>query len=115
MSQPFRPPGEHDPPPAPALSGPEPYGPRPYATPPDHPRGVLVLVLGILSVATCGLLGPVAWGLGDAALRDIDADPSAYGNRGTVLAGKICGIIGTAILAIDILFVALLFVLSRDA
>ena len=130
MSQPFPPPGEHDfgrptdapPPPAapPDPHGrgpfsPPPWGPWPYAAPVEHPRGVLILVLGILSIAACALLGPVAWGMGAAALREIDARPGAYSNRSEVRAGEICGIVGTAIIALDVLFVALLFLLGRDA
>jgi len=79
------------PPPPPYSSGPS-YGGG-YAQP--HPRGTTVLVLGILSFFCFGIiLGPIAAILGKNALDEIDANPQAYTNRGQVLAGMICGIIG---------------------
>ncbi len=65
----------------------------------DHPQGTTVLVLGICSLVVCQVLGPVAWAMGNTALREIDAEPGRYGNRGTIQAGKTCGIIATVILA----------------
>src|SRR5262249_23744110 len=47
----------------------------------DH-RGALVLTLGILSLAVCGFLGPVAWIMGNndlAAMRAGRMDPSGEG------------------------------------
>lgn len=122
MSQPFPPPGEYDPSgpqdaspyaPGPSGSGPYgsgpsgsgPYGQWPSMGPREHPQGVTILVLGILSLAVCGLLGPVAWVMGSSALTEIDANPSAYTNRSSVQAGKICGIISTVILVVGILAV----------
>ncbi len=81
----------------------------------EHPRGTTVLVLGILSLMACGLLGPFAWKIGATAIDEMDAQPEVYwSNRGNVTAGRICGIIGTAFLAIGVLFfvLSLLFVFS---
>jgi hypothetical protein len=65
-------------------------------------------VLGILSLVLCSIFGPFAWGMGNTAIHEIDARPEAYVNRGTVQAGRICGIIGTCFLILTILlFVAL--------
>jgi uncharacterized membrane protein len=78
------------------------------------------LVLGILSLvlgwSTCigFVLGPIAWVKGNSALREIDAAPGYYTNRGAVQAGRICGMIATilmilavvAILAITVLAIA---------
>lgn len=82
------------------YQGQAPYGGMPV----DHPQGTTVLVLGILSLVICGLLGPVAWVMGSNALQEIDRNPLAYTNRGSVVAGKICGIIATVLLGIGILF-----------
>ncbi len=58
----------------------------------------MVLVLGILSISCFGIvLGPIAAIMGKNALDEIDANPQAYTNRGQVLAGMICGIIGFAL------------------
>jgi hypothetical protein len=91
------------PPPPPPATGPS-YGGA-YAQP--HPRGTTVLVLGIVSILCFGIiLGPIAAILGKNALDEIDANPQAYTNRGQVLAGMICGIIGFALNVISIIILA---------
>jgi hypothetical protein len=75
------------------------------APPPEHPRATTILVLGILSLVTCGILGIPAWIMGNTALREIDASRGALGGRGNVQAGRICGIIATVLLALSVLFV----------
>jgi hypothetical protein len=71
--------------------------------PQAHPQGTTILVLGILSLVICGLLGPVAWVMGNNALAEIDRNPSAYSNRGSVQAGRICGIVATVLLGVFVL------------
>jgi hypothetical protein len=92
---PFPPPGGYAPP---GGYGPPGYGGWPG--PIDHPQGTTILVLGICSLVICQLLGPVAWVMGNTALREIDAEPGRYAGRGTVQAGRICGIIATVLLAL---------------
>jgi uncharacterized protein YqgC (DUF456 family) len=66
-----------------------------------------VLVLGILSIPCFGIiLGPIAAIMGKNTLDEIDANPQAYTNRGQVLAGTICGIIGTLIAVASIILYA---------
>jgi hypothetical protein len=90
------------PPPPPPATGPSWGG---YAQP--HPRGTTVLVLGILSFFCFGIiLGPIAAIMGKNALDEIDANPQAYTNRGQVLAGMICGIIGFVLSVIWLIIVA---------
>ena len=74
----------------------------PYPPASDHPQAVLAFVLGIMSVAGLMVLGPVAWVVGRNVVRDIDAEPGVYRNRGVALAGMIMGIVGTAFLALAI-------------
>ena len=63
-----------------------------------------MLVLGILSLVACGILGPFAWNMGNKAIREIDADPGVvYRNRGNVTAGRLCGMIGCAVLVLQVL------------
>lgn len=114
MGPPTPPPGS-DPPPGPPP-GP-PFGQQPYQSPyggyaaREHPQGTTVLVLGILSLVlglSCGvgfLIGPFAWVMGNNAIADIDANPSAYTNRGTVQAGRVCGIVASAILILGVLLI----------
>ena len=89
--------------PPPPPPGPSPYD-SPYGGSQAHPQGTTILVLGILSILCCGILGPVAWVMGNNALAEIDRNPAAYTNRGNVNAGRICGIIGTILWAISVVF-----------
>lgn len=62
------------------------------------PRSGAVLTLGILSLAVCSIMGPIAWSMGSEELRRIDAGLTAPQGRGSAQAGRICGIIGTSFL-----------------
>lgn len=65
----------------------------------DHPDGTAVLVMGVLSLLACGLLGPVAWKMGNAALRSVAAHPEVtYRNVGNIRAGRLCGVIATGLI-----------------
>lgn len=83
----------------------------------NHPQGTTVLVLGILSVCGLAILGPVAWVMGARALKEVDRAGVPVANRGQLLAGQITGIIGTAFLALGLLYAAvtLAFILSGSA
>ncbi|MEO6653559.1 MAG: DUF4190 domain-containing protein [Ilumatobacteraceae bacterium] len=79
----------------------------------EHPAGTTVLVLGILGLVVCGLLAPVAWIKGNTAKREMDAQPGVeWTNRGNITAGRICGMIGTGLIALGLLFVALVVVVA---
>ena len=81
------------------------YGAPMYGTPPNHPKAVTVLVLGILGLVACGVLGIPAWIMGNGVLREIDASHGALGGRGLVQAGRICGIVATVLLGLSLLLV----------
>jgi hypothetical protein len=100
------------PPPPPAFQGP--YGGYGGY---EHPQGTTILVLGILSLVICQLLGPVAWVMGNNAIAEIDSNPTAYSNRGTVQAGRICGIVSSVmlIIAVVILVIALVAAAASSA
>ncbi len=84
------------------------YG-SPYdQMPREHPDGTVILVFGILGLVFCFLFGIAAWVKGNAALRQIDASPGRYTNRGTVQAGRICGMVSVAILVVGVLGYGLL-------
>jgi hypothetical protein len=72
----------------------------------EHPDGTTVLILGVLSLAVCQFLGPAAWIMGNRAIADIDSNPGAYTNRGSVQAGRICGIISSCLIILAVVFVA---------
>ena len=104
------PPGSGDggylPPPPPGGGG---YGAPPppmggAGGPVDHPKGITILVLGILSLVCCSPLGIAAFVMGNNALREIDAQPGRYGNRQIVQIGRILGIIGMVFLALTLVW-----------
>ncbi len=83
------------PPPPPPMGGPGAV---------DHPKGMTILILGILSLVCCSPLGIAAWLMGNTALKEIDAQPGRYGNRQIVQIGRILGIIGTVILGLAVIW-----------
>lgn len=72
--------------------------------PVDHPKGVTILVLGIVSLVCCSPLGIVAYVMGNNALREIDAEPGRYSNRQTVQIGRILGIVGMVLLVLGLIW-----------
>lgn len=79
--------------------------------PPESSQAVTVLVLGILSLVVCGILGPIAWKLGNDELAAISAGRRPSENLGMAQAGRICGIVGTCLLGLGLLFVLFWLVL----
>lgn len=79
----------------------------PVASPyPEASQATVILVLGILSIVCCSPLGIAAWIMGNNELRAIDEGRRPVENRGTANAGRICGIIGVALLALSIILLA---------
>jgi hypothetical protein len=91
------------------------YVPGAYQGLREHPQGTIVLVLGILSIVFCGVLGPFAWVMGNTALKEIDASPGSYTNRGQVQAGRICGIITSVLMILGIVAFVLLIIVGAAA
>jgi len=77
-------------------------------------RGAVVLTLGIVGLVfstACGfIVGIIAWVMGNADLKEMDAGRMDPSGRGLTQAGKICGIISTVIGALG-LVVGLLWIL----
>ena len=78
-----------------------------YTTP---SRSGTILTLGILSLVVCGIMGPIAWAMGTEELRRIDCGETDPSTRGTVSAGRICGIIASVLLIVSVLMMILFFV-----
>ena len=83
-----------------------------YQLAPDHPQSSTVLVLGILGVTVCGVCAPIAWVMGNRVVAEIDASNGAIGGRPNANAGRICGIIGTALIGLSILVLLLIVVIA---
>jgi len=78
------------------------------------------MVFGIVSLAglfTCLLpilVAPVAWILGAKAVKEIDANPSAYSGRSEASAGKIMGIIGTCLLILVVIGITIVVIIALN-
>ncbi len=85
----------------PPVWPPQPGSPSPYGAPQSSSNATLILVLGILSIVCIPILGPVAWILGNNALKSGTVPPAQMGQ---VNAGRICGIIGSVFIVIGIIY-----------
>ena len=77
-------------------------------------RGVLILVLGILGFLVCIICGIVAWVMGNADLKEMDAGRMDPSGRGLTQAGKICGMVAV-ILNIVVIGIWLVFAVILGA
>lgn len=90
-----------------AVPGERPHAPAPppwAASGPQHPQGTTAMTLGILSLCGLWFLGPLAWAMSHAALREVDASPVPAANRGQLVCGKVTGIISTVFFAGSVLW-----------
>jgi hypothetical protein len=89
----------------PAAPYPAPYaGGQPMAINPFDSETTVVLVFGILSLVTCGLLGIVAWVQGNSLKKRAEA--AGWPEPSTGKVGRILGIVGTCIGVFQLLFIA---------
>ena len=88
----------------------QPYQAPPGASPMEPHRGVLILVLGILSLTVCHPLGIVAWIMGNTDMRKIQAGLMDPSGESLTQGGRICGIIGSIFLILGAI-VAIIIVL----
>ena len=66
-------------------------------------RGVLILVFGILGFVICPFFGIAAWVMGNTDLQEMDAGVMDPAGRDFTRVGRICGIIATALLVLQVL------------
>ena len=80
---------------------------------PHHPLARRSMILGLVGMVgffvliVPVLLSPFAWYYGAVARRDMDREPIRWSNRGEATTGLVCGIIGTALLALAVMIGAL--------
>jgi hypothetical protein len=108
QQSPYQQPGQPGQPPYGAPQYSQGYGPMA----PDHPQATTVLILGILGIVVCGVLAPFAWVMGNRVVAEIDASNGAIGGRGNAQAGRICGIIGTALIGIGLAFGVIIVIVA---
>lgn len=77
-------------------------------------RGGIILALGILGIVICQICGIIAWVMANTDLAEMRAGRMDPSGEGTTNAGKICGIIGVALLLVIVIpmFVLSLFFAS---
>ena len=107
-SDPSQPPVQ---PPMPPYGAPQ-YLPAYGPVAPDHPQATTVLILGILGLLVCGAIAPFAWVMGNRVVGEIDASNGAMGGRGNAQAGRVCGIVGSVLLGLALVFLLLLVVIA---
>ena len=107
-SDPSQPPVQ---PPMPPYGAPQ-YIPAYGPVAPDHPQATTVLILGILGLLVCGAIAPFAWVMGNRVVGEIDASNGAMGGRGNAQAGRVCGIVGSVLLGLAMVFLLLLVVIA---
>ena len=90
----------------PPVWPPQQGSPSPYGAPQSNSNATLILVLGILSIVCIPILGPVAWILGNNALKSGTVDPSQLGQ---INAGRICGMIGSVFIVLGIIYYIAMF------
>ena len=84
----------------------------------QHPSATTAMVLGICALGgmfVCGLpivLSPFAWMVGGRAVREIDANPGRYSGRDQAQAGRIMGMIGSALLVLIVIGIVAVITLA---
>lgn len=93
-----------------------------YGAAQPHGSATTALVLGLVSlggiVFCAGFtlpLSPFAWWIGGKAVKEIDANPSAFSGRDQAQAGRIMGIIGTVLLVLGIVAIIALIAIGFAA
>src|ERR1700677_1460956 len=74
-------------------------------------RGIMILVFGILSLVCCTLFGPIAWILGRQDLAQIRRGVIASDAEQMTKIGMILGIVGTCLLALQLVGGCVFFII----
>lgn len=82
--------------------------PPPSSAYPEPSQATTILVLGILGLVVCGVLGPIAWYMGNQELAAIADGRRSPENLGNAKAGRILGMITTGLLALGIIAITFL-------
>ncbi len=81
----------------------------PIAPPPLQAKAssqaTTALIVGIVGVVCCGLAAPFAWYLGNKELQQIAAGLAPSAGEGAAKAGKILGMVGSALLILYVVWI----------
>jgi hypothetical protein len=108
MTDPYAPPPPNQP------GQPIPYGQNYPMVQQEHPQGTTVLVLGIVGIFF-GICAPIAWYLGNKAMKEIRASGQTYSNEQSVNIGRILGMVFTIIYIVSIAFFILFAIIITVA
>jgi hypothetical protein len=75
-------------------------------------RGTLILVLGILGIVCCGILGIIAWVMGNSDLEAMRRGEMDRSGEALTNAGRICGMISVALWVMGIIVNIVLMILG---
>jgi heme/copper-type cytochrome/quinol oxidase subunit 4 len=78
-------------------------------------RGTMILVLGILGIVLCIICGIIAWVMGNADLREMEAGTMDRSGEGLTKAGKICGMISVILYVVGFALWLVLVLLAMVA
>ena len=84
---------------------PYPGQPIPHRVYPEESQALTALLFSLLGLVVCsGLLCPVGWWISNKELAAIDQGRRDPSKRDMAVAGKVIGIVGTALLALGVVF-----------
>lgn len=81
----------------------------------EESKATMILVFGILSIVVCQFFGPFAWSMGNTELRRVDQGLVDPRDRGSIQAGRICGIVGSVLMILWVLAVVGFYVAFATA
>lgn len=73
-------------------------------------RGVQILVFGILGLMLCPFFGIAAWVMGNSDLEEMDYGRMDPNGRDLTKAGRICGMVGTGLLILQVVVSVLVLI-----
>ncbi len=83
---------------------------RPNAVMKPH-RGPAILALGIIGIVLCFITGIIAWVMGSGDLREMKEGLRDPEGEGLTRAGVICGIVGTCLAVLALLWYIVVIVI----
>ncbi len=99
----------------PPVPPPVPPGGYPASQFPESSNALLALILSIANFFVCPILGPIAWFIAGKELEGIEAGRRDPSKRDQANAARILGMIGTALLALGVIFVFFIIVIAVAA
>lgn len=78
-------------------------------------RGVIILVFGVLSFVVCPFFGVAAWVMGNTDLQEMRMGRMDPTGRDLTNAGRICGMIATSLMILQVVVMVVVLVVMAIA